>query len=135
MDYKTLLEKGKKELPEINQAIERFELPKVKGHVQGNKTIISNFAKIADAFQREPQHLLKFILKELATPGELQRQLLVLGGKLSASRINDKIEQYAREFVLCRECGKPDTKIIKEGEYAFLRCMACGSRHPVKTKA
>ena len=129
-----LLEKGKKELPAISKTTTRFELPKVKGHLQGNKTIISNFFHIADAFQREPHHLLKFILKELATPGELQKQLLILGRKLSASLINEKIEQYAQEFVLCKECGKPDTKIIKEGEYSFLRCMACGARQPIKAK-
>ena|SRR3989338_4202573 len=134
MGYKELLEKARKELPVTVQQTERFELPKVKGHIQGHKTIISNFLQIADAFQRDTAHLLKFLLKELATPGEVQKQLLLLGRKLSASKINEKIEQYAREYVICKECGKPDTKIVREGEYMFLRCNACGARQSVKSK-
>lgn len=134
MEYKDMLEKARKELPLVSKATERFDVPKVMGHLQGNKTVISNFFQIADGLQREPQHLLKFILKELATPGEIQKHLLVLGRKISASRINEKIEQYAHEFVICKECGKPDTKLLKEGDYTFLRCMACGARQPVKSR-
>ncbi len=134
MDYKELLEKARKESPMVVKQTERFEIPKVKGHLQGNKTVLSNFFHIADVLQREPQHLLKYVLKELATPGEMQKQLVILGRKISASCVNEKIEQYVREFVLCKECGKSDTKIIKEDEFAFLRCTACGARQPIKSK-
>ena len=38
-DYKELLEKGRKELPEsLKVTAGRFEIPKVKGHIEGNKT-------------------------------------------------------------------------------------------------
>jgi len=59
---------------------------------------------------------------------------LIIGTKTSAKRINDKIRQYATEFVLCSECGKPDTKIVKEGQLASLRCLACGAKKPVKSR-
>ena len=35
---------------------------------------------------------------------------------------------------LCPECKKPDTKLEKEGRVIFIRCMACGAKHPVKSK-
>ena len=70
MDYEKMLEKARKELPESVLKTERFEIPKVKGHIQGNRTIISNFNQIAKTLRREPEHLLKFVLKELAAPGE-----------------------------------------------------------------
>ena len=133
MDYETLLKKARKELPESVFNAERFEIPKVKGHLQGSKTVISNFHAIASTLRRPPEHLLKYLLKELATPGNLNRSFLILGAKVPASKINDKIRKYSSEFVLCIECGKPDTKIIKEGPISFLRCMACGSKHTVKT--
>jgi len=44
------------------------------------------------------------------------------------------IEQYVEEFVLCRECKKPDTEIIKEGKFSMLHCLACGAKHPVNSK-
>ena len=127
-----MLKKARSEMPESVFESERFEIPKVKGHIQGHKTVISNFYAIADCLGRSPEHLLKYILKELATPGTIQNRTLFLGSKVPASRINDKIKQYVHEFVLCRDCGKPDTKIIKEGAFTFMRCMACGSKYNIK---
>ncbi len=129
-----MLKKAQKELPKDIQSTTRFEIPKVRGHIQGNKTIINNFMQIVDTLHRDAQHVLKFLLKELATPGEIKKTALILGTKVSASKINEKIEKYAREYLICKECGKPDTKIIKEGDFAFLKCMACGAKHPVKSK-
>lgn len=133
-DYETLVEKAYKVLPETVVREERFTVPKVRGHLQGNRTIISNFHQIADALGRKPQHILKYILKELATPGELKKNGVIVGTKIAASRINEKLEQYVEEFVLCRECKKPDTKLIKEGDFVFMKCMACGARHSVNAK-
>ncbi len=135
MEYEQLLERARQLLPQAVVERERFEIPKVKGHIEGNKTVISNFAQIASTLRRPIEHLLKFILKELATPGEINKAgLLVLGTKIPASRINDKIKEYAYEFVLCPKDGKPDTDLIKEGDFTYLKCNACGHKQPVKSK-
>ena len=132
--YEKLLEKAKANLPEIKQTAERFEMPKAKGHVQGNKTIISNFADIVKTFNRDQTHLLKYLLRELATPGNIDGPRLILGRKISSSLINSKIEQYAQEFVLCRVCKKPDTILTKEERVTIMKCTACGAKNPVRTK-
>lgn len=135
MEYKELLKRAREQLPQSVFEKERFEIPKVRGHLEGHKTIITNFTQISGTLRRETDHLLKYILKELATPGEVLRSgLLILGAKIPANRINDKIKQYAHEFVLCPDCGKPDTEIKKEGDFSFLKCSACGSKHAVKSK-
>jgi translation initiation factor 2 subunit 2 len=134
MDYKAMLKKGRDELPESVFNAERFEIPKVVGHIEGNKTIISNFHQIAGVLRRTAEHLLKFVLRELATPGDLRQNMLILKAKIPASKINEKIRKYANEFVICSECGKPDTKIIKEGPVSYLKCNACGAKHAVKSK-
>lgn len=134
MDYKQLLERARKNLPETSSESARFEVPKVRGHIQGNKTIISNFHQIVNVVGRPVEHFLKYLLKELATPGELKPTALIIGTKISASRINEKIVQYVKDFVLCPECKKPDTKLIKEDKISFIKCMACGAKHTVKVK-
>ena len=128
-DYERLLEDARKNLPESTLKTERFEIPKAKGLIEGNKTIITNFYQIANIFGRDTQHLLKFLLRELATPGEISNQRLILKRKLSSSLINTKIEQYANTFVICRECKKPDTQLIKQDKVLFLKCMAFGAKH------
>ena len=128
-----MLKKARDEMPESVFESERFEIPKVQGHIQGNKTIISNFGAIANTLGRSPGHILKYLFKELATPGTFKHNSLILGAKVPASRINEKVRKYATEFVLCPDCGKPDTKIGKEGDVSYMRCQACGAKHNVKS--
>jgi translation initiation factor 2 subunit 2 len=133
MDYKKLLEKAKKETPNIVQSKERFEIPSVKGHIQGTRTIITNLQQIANQLNRPIDHMLKYLLKELATFGEMKDSgSLILKRKISSSDFNAKIKQYADEFVFCKECGKPDTEFIKEGDMIFMKCMVCGSKKQIK---
>ncbi|MBL7100456.1 MAG: translation initiation factor IF-2 subunit beta [Nanoarchaeota archaeon] len=134
LDYKELLKKGREELPESVKTTERFEMPKAKGHIEGNKTIIINFIQIANDLNREVSHLLKFLQRELATPAIISGQRLILGRKILSNQINAKIELYAKTFVLCPDCKKPDTKMIKEDKVLSLKCMACGAKHPIKVK-
>lgn len=130
-----MLEETRKSLPEAVFIKERFEIPKVLGHIQGNRTVVSNFLQIASALRRDVNHLLKYVLKELATPGEIKKSgALILGTKVSASRVNEKIRLYANEFVLCFECGKPDTTIMKEEGLTYMKCTACGAKNVVKVK-
>lgn len=127
-----MLKKAKKELPKETVEKERFEIPLTKGHIEGNKTIILNFTQICSVLQREPSLLLKYLQRELATPAAIEGGRLVLGRKISFNTVNEKIAQFIKNFVMCKECGKPDTKLFKEDRVLFLKCMACGAKHPIK---
>lgn len=133
-NYKQLLEEAYSKVKQVTSSGRRFEIPKISGHFEGKKTILTNFFTIASHIRRKPEHLLKFLLKELATSGNTKGDKLILNNKVPSSKINLKIEQYAKEFVLCKECKKPDTELIKEGRLNFLRCLACGAKHSVRGK-
>lgn len=134
MDYEQLLNEayGKVKKPEGNG--ERFEIPKAEGHFEGKKTIITNFLQIASYLRRNPEHFQKFLLRELAVSGQRDGDRLSLNNNIPSSRINQKIEEYTKEFVLCNECGKPDTELSKEDRFAFIKCLACGAKHSVRSK-
>lgn len=132
MNYEEMLKRARDNMPESAKNRERFEIPKVKGHVQGNKTIVNNLTQICQLLGRDSQVVFKYILKELATPGTLENQRAVFGRKLNSEMINERINKFAEAFVICPECGKPETKIEKEGNSNFLRCMACGAKTPIK---
>jgi len=134
MDYEELLKKAKKNLPEVLKSNERFEIPQVKGHIEGNKTIILNFNSICSILRRQPEHLLKYLQRELATPAVMQGSRLIFGRKLNSEFINKKIEQFAKDFVICQECGKPDTKLVREERLLFMKCTACGAKHTIRSK-
>lgn len=133
-EYEKLLDETYKKVKQVDSSSERFEIPKIEGHVEGKKTILTNFFQIASHLRRNPEHFQKFLLKELATSGQKEGDRLVLNLKIPSAKINKKIEEYAKEFVICRECGKPDTELTKEDRMTFLRCMACGAKHSVRGK-
>ena len=123
--YEQLLDKAYKKVKQIDVSSSRFEIPKVQGHFEGKKTILTNFFQIATHIRRNPEHFQKFILKSLAASGYKEGDRLILNIKISSAKINPKIEQYVKEFVLCGECRKPDTELTKEDRLTFLKCLAC----------
>ncbi|MFT4250677.1 MAG: translation initiation factor IF-2 subunit beta [Candidatus Woesearchaeota archaeon] len=135
MDYAELLARAKKELPEITEESERFEIPTVKGSLQGNATIITNINQIADTLDRPKTHITKYLSKQLAAKGSIKKdQFLAFNTKLRSSQINEKIQDYAKRYVICPSCGKPETKIERKGEALIMQCKACGTHTPI-TKA
>jgi len=132
-NYNELLNKAYEEVKPIKHS-ERFEIPKIEGHLQGNKTILTNLQQIATQLRREPEHLLKFLLKELATSGTFKENRTILQTKNSSKKVNEKIQDYANEFVICKECKKPDTELIKDKKFIFLHCLACGAKYSVRAR-
>ena len=133
-EYSKLIEEAYKKVKQIGTDSIRFEIPKIEGHFEGKKTILTNFVQIASHIRRNPEHFQKFILRELAASGQKEGNRLVLNIKVPSAKINQKIEEYVKEFVLCKECGKGDTKITKEGRFTFIKCTACGAKHSIKSK-
>ncbi len=132
--YEQLLNKAYEKIKPLATSSGRFEIPKIEGHFEGKKTILTNFFQIASYLRRNPSHFQKFMLRELAASGQREGDRLVLNIKVPSAKINQKIEQYVKEFVLCRECGKPDTELIKEDRFTFVHCLACGAKHSVRSK-
>ena len=134
MDYEKMLEQAYGKIKKTDSSGDRFEIPKIEGHFEGKKTILTNFYQVVYHLRRKPEHFQKFMLKELAASGQKEGDRLVLNIKVPSAKINQKIDSYIREFVLCKECGKPDTEITKEGRIKFVHCLACGAKHPVREK-
>jgi translation initiation factor 2 subunit 2 len=133
-NYEKLLDDAYENISPVETKIERFEVPKIEGHFQGRTTILTNLHQIAAYLRRDINHLLKYLLRELATSGKIEGNRVILQTKIPSSKINEKIQQYVQEFVFCRECGKPDTELIKQDSFMFVHCLACGAKHSVRAK-
>ncbi len=129
-NYEALLDEAYETVQPVTEC-ERFEVLRVKGHHEGIRTIISNFSQVALCLRRNPEHLIKFLSKELASSAEMKGDRLVLSRKLTSKDINEKIAKYVCRFVLCPKCKKPDTELCDEGQKLFLKCLACGEKHEV----
>lgn len=132
--YKALLENAYKKVKRVETTSERFEIPKAEGQVQGRNTILTNITEISNVLRRPLEHLSKFLQKELAVQTRVDKTRLILNTKINSKKVNEKIEQYAKEFVICSVCGKPDTEMKTEKGIKYKHCLACGASSPIKYK-
>ena len=131
MSYEQLLEQAYKKIKPVENKGERFEIPLVESHIEGIRTIISNFMQICNYLRRNKEHVEKFLQKELATPSKIVSDRLIMVKKIPGRKIDEKIKIYAEKYVICKECKKPDTTLNKQGEFMFIHCIACGAKHSI----
>jgi len=131
-DYESMLDRARSALPEKTMAFERFETPAIESMLQGSKTIIRNFDLICQKIRRPPAMLSKYFSRELAIPATIEGNKLVLHGKFYERNLRDKLQAFVDAAVVCKECKRPDTKIVEKDGVKTLSCEACGARAPVK---
>ena len=134
LNYKELLKRVIDSSPEKEVIEDRFKLPKAEIFYEGNTTVIKNFDKISDAVNRDSDLILKFLLGGLGTAGELEGSRIVFQGKIPAKSIQDKLKEYNDAFVICSECNRPDTHLVKQGRTTLIRCDACGAFRSIKSR-
>ena len=134
LDYKKLLKRVIDSTSKKDVVEDRFKLPKAEIFYEGNTTVIKNFDKISDAFNRESDLILKFLLGGLGTAGELDGSRIVFQGKIPAKSIQDKLKEYIDAYVICSECNRPDTHLVKQGRTMLIICDACGAFRSVKSR-
>ena len=127
--YDSHLERAMDETPDIEGSGDRFEVPDAEVRQEGNVTVFENFQETLDSLGRDGDHVLKFLQDELGTSAHIDESGRArLTGEFSQRRIEAAIEEYTDEFVLCPECGLPDTRLEREQGALLLRCEACGAR-------
>jgi len=131
-NYDELLKRACSQMPQISLKRERLELPRLFISTVGMRTIISNFKEAADVLDRDPQHILKFLTREMATAATFHDSRAIFQGKFQRGVFERLLQRYMESFVICPVCKRPDTKIVKEKRLAFLVCNACGAKSSIK---
>jgi len=76
---------------------------------------------------------MRFFLKELAVSGIMDPSgALILNTRVSSRVINDLLNLFIKNYVICPTCGRPDTRIVKRERVWILVCDACGAEQPLK---
>jgi len=133
-DYEELLDRAKEKLPHTLESHDRFKLPEADVMLEGKTSVFRNFMDIVEAMRREPDHFLGYLLREIGTAGVLEGRRVVFKGKVSTAQIAERLTSYLEEYVICTECNRPDTHIVKEGRIPILVCEACGAHRPVHVR-
>jgi translation initiation factor 2 subunit 2 len=131
-DYDKMLARAYLSIPKEALEHERFVVPRADSLIQGKKTVMRGFSTLLKDLRRDKKHFLKYLMKETGAPITENGNNLIISGKVNSIEMNKIIGNYFSQFVLCSECGKPDTKIISERGTKMMKCEACGALTPVK---
>ena len=132
LGYDSLLKRAKEAMPKPVTGGERFQVPEPDLIVEGKTTVLRNFLEITEAINRSPIQVLQYLLRELGTAGAQEDRRVVFKGKVTTQQVAERLKAYIDTYVMCSECNRPDTRLVKEDRVAILECDACGARRPVK---
>lgn len=131
-DYSALLKRARAKVPAQVGTGERFVMPTAEVLQEGKTTVVRNMADVLDRLNRPSEHLVPILLRDLGTAGSYDDGRLVLQGKVSEDSLNARLLKYVETYVICGECGRPDTHLQKEDRTTVVKCDACGAHRPIK---
>ena len=74
------------------------------------------------SLRREPEKLLLYLNKELASAGYIAGERVIFLGRKVHSSFGALIDRYIKDYVICPVCGSPDTRTEKNKKLGFLIC-------------
>jgi len=128
--YDDLLSRARASLEKIStkSSLNRLELPEPEVLWVGNKTILRNYAEFPKLFRRDPDRVLMYLAKELATAASLDGERAIFIGRKDKASFVQLFQKYMADNVTCPVCGSPDTHIETVSRLHFRVCEACGAR-------
>ena len=112
--------------------ISRLELPQPQIIWVGQRTIFRNFMEFPKALRREPEKILLYLNKELASAGYIIGDRVIFLGRKERSSFGALIDRYVKDYVICLVCSSHDTRTEKNKKLGFLLCEACGAKSSIK---
>lgn len=88
-----------------------------------NFTIIKNLTEIAKALETEPDYILHYIklTKSVSITNKLEIKSVI-----QLEQIEDLIDKFIDEFILCENCILPEIVIKPSHTKLYFSCKACG---------
>lgn len=125
--YEKMLERARSNVPEDIGEEQTFEPPKARGREEASTTIIENWNEILRAVNDQEKPLLRFLSHEIGTQGTIEGTRAEFKGNHSFRKINSLLEEFFTTYIICSECGRPDTQLKKEKHHLLKKCTACGA--------
>ena len=132
-EYEDLLRRLEGQLGTTSRkVVSRLEVPTPQIIWVGQRTIFRNFMEFPKALRREPEKLLLYLNKELASAGYIAGERVIFLGRKEPSSFGTLIDRYVKDYVICPVCDSPDTRTEKNKKVGFLLCEAFGARSSIK---
>jgi translation initiation factor 5 len=97
------------------------------------KTVIPNIAEVAYSLHRSPGEVNKFFGTELGAQVKYTAETdkAIVNGAHTDGTLQELMHRYIEKFVLCPNCGLPESEYKIKSDCIFHRCKACGAKEMV----
>merc|ERR1711865_781551 len=133
--YEEMLVRVYQHLGKTRQPTGSFRMKPPSVHREGSKKVVLiNFPDICNCMNRPADHVLSFMLAELATSGSLDAaQRVTFKGIFKQQHIEVIVRKYLKEYVLCKLCKSPETTLVKDSNTRlyFMTCNVCSASRSV----
>lgn len=115
----------------------RYKMPAVFGKIEGSgngiKTAIPNITDVGTSLHRNPGEINKFFGTELGAQSRYTADTdrAIVNGAHTDAVLQDLMHKYIEKFVLCPNCGLPETEYKIKSETIYQKCAACGAKEMV----
>lgn len=92
-------------------------------HITGNRTRIDNIKTLSKELSRPSDEVMK-VLSILCNTQIVNTNCLQ--GQYSVEILEQKLQKYINECILCGKCNNPETIYFKKGNSVGKGCNACG---------
>jgi translation initiation factor 5 len=106
---------------------------KLEGKGNGSKTVVPNISEVALSLHRDPGEVNKFFGCELGsqTTYNTETDRAIVNGHHTDTVLQQLIHKYIQLFVICPNCGLPETEYKIKAGVIFHKCAACGAKEMV----
>ncbi|CAF4301599.1 unnamed protein product [Adineta steineri] len=125
----------------IKDSYNRYKMPKLIVQVAKEryffKTILVNISDVGKALHRSPLYIIKYLSLELNSSMKFDKQLneYVIIGNYNPEILQDLLDGFINQFVLCRICENPETDLDydqRNPKEIYQRCFACGNTSEIR---
>ncbi|CAF1625826.1 unnamed protein product [Adineta ricciae] len=101
-----------------------------------SKTILINITNVAKSLHRSPLYITKYFSFELSTSMEFDEKsnFYMLNGEYHQGKLQDLLNNFIIQFVLCRFCENPETELSCKNNKICQRCYACGNQSKMNSE-
>merc|ERR1712130_410892 len=106
---------------------------KIEGKGNGIKTVIPNITDVATSLHRAPGEVTKYFGCELGaqTTYNADKDRAIVNGAHTDLVLQQLMHKYIDAFVLCPNCGLPETIYKIKNGLIMHQCAACGAKEMV----
>lgn len=112
----------------------RYKMPriqvKVEGKGNGIKTVVVNLSTIAQSLARPGGHVIKWFALDLGAQTNMDPpdDRWIINGAHDGETLQKSLFIFIEKYVLCDDCGNPETDLVIKDDIVRKDCKACGAR-------